>query len=112
MKLLVALDKKSIIKEGTWIIISGNCMKYFLSKEEIHKLEEDKFIYEMWEKFDGMMDWGDYDFFNADKCKELVKWVEDKIKNTKDSILLSFYSVLKEFAILAVKHDTVLGFDF
>ncbi len=111
MNLYVALNKDSIITDDTWTYIKGKSKRYIISEEEKEKLKEDNFIPDMWTKFDGMMDWGDYDFFDADKCRELVIWLDKKIKNTKDATLLSFYSVLKEFAQLASKLDTGIGFD-
>ena len=111
MNLYVALDKDSIITDDTWTYIKGNCKRYIISEEERNKLEKDNFILDLWTRFDGMMDWGDYDFFNSDKCKKLVTWLDEKIKHSTDTILLSFYSVLRDYAQLAVNLDTGIGFD-
>lgn len=112
MNLSVALNKDSIITEDSWTYIKGKRKRYDLTMEEKNKLDEDNFISDMWTNFDGMMDWGDYDFFDAEKCRKLVAWTDEKINKTKNPTLLSFYSVLKEYAQLAVNLDTGIGFDF
>lgn len=111
MNLCVALDKDSIITDDTWTYIKGNSKRYIISEEEKNKLEADNFISEMWSEFDSIMDWGDYDFFNTDKCRKLALWANEKINRTNDLTLLSFYSVLKEYAKLAGTLDTGIGFD-
>lgn len=110
--LLLALDKQSIVHDGSYTDVIGNIKEYTLTKIQEKKLEDDNFISEMWKAFDSLIDWGDYDFFDYEKCKRLSLWTKEKIKVTNDLDLLDFYNTLLKFATQAVTLQTGIGFEF
>ncbi|MDO4501391.1 MAG: hypothetical protein Q4B60_09020 [Erysipelotrichaceae bacterium] len=114
MWLKVGLDQSSVIDTsyGMKYVSGENLMKHYFNDSIAEKLDEDKFLENMWNNFDAMFDWGDCDFFDSDKCLKLSEWLKIKLSSCHDFELREFYSLLLEYSIIAVEHKTGVYFDF
>mgnify|MGYP003514792291 FL=1 len=83
MWLLVALDDRALKYDEAYKIhyVDGQpAAEYYFDEKIAQALEDDGFLTEMWDKFDAMFDWGDFDFFEPDKCVKFREWLLDRMK--------------------------------
>lgn len=115
MWIRVALDKESIHYGSTprnTYIDGTNVKSLYFDDDVAKKLDEDGFLTEMWSNLDALFDWGDYDFFQVDKCVKFKTWLEQRLKRPIDNQLEFIYISMLELANLAIQYDTGLSFDF
>ncbi|MGM9905075.1 MULTISPECIES: hypothetical protein [Lactobacillus] len=115
MWLLVALDDRALKYDEAYKIhyVDGQpAAEYYFDEKTAQALEDDGFLTEMWDKFDAMFDWGDFDFFEPDKCVKFREWLLDRMKQPMNDTVRPVYEKMLEFANLAIKCNTGIAFDF
>lgn len=115
MWIRVALDQDSLhyVEETGHTYIDGPHIKEFYFDESTAKqLEQDGFLVEMWNKMDALFDWGDCDFFSAEKCEAFKNWLEIRLSGNVSHGVREIYEVMREFAIEAINQHTGIYFDF
>ncbi len=111
----VALDKDAVHYSSSpeYTYVDGENIKEFYFDDEIAKeLEKDGFLSEMWSKLDALFDWGDCDYFPAEKCIKFKEWLEQRLKCPASSQLKQVYDAMLKLADLAIKCNTGMSFDF
>lgn len=93
--------------------IDGPLIEEFYFDEAVAEaLDADQFLLEMWEKLQAMFDWGDCDYFEADRCKKLYTWVSERLCKDISPAIRPVYEVMQEYSALAVRLNTGMYFDF
>ncbi len=57
-------------------------------------------------QLDALIDIGDVDFLNADKCKKIIEWLDDRLTKPTPPVLKPFYEKLREYSFRAVELNT------
>ena len=115
MWIRVALDQDSLhyMKEtGNTYIDGPHIKEFYFDNNTAKQLEQDGFLAEMWNKMDALFDWGDCDYFSAEKCEAFKKWLDVKLSGNVPNGIREVYEVMNEYAIEAIKHQTGIYFDF
>ena len=115
MWLSVALDDRALKYDEAYKIhyVDGEpSVEYYFDEKTAQALEDDGFLTEMWDKFDAMFDWDDYDFFEPDKCVGFRQWLLDRMKRPMNDTVRPVYEKMLEYANLAIKCNTGIAFDF
>jgi hypothetical protein len=114
MWIRVALSINAIEGEypGYVSIVREPYEKYYFDEDVAEALEADTFLLEMWNKFDALFDWGDYDFFFPDKCERLIPWLQNRLGKGVNDTIRPVYETMLDYAQKAVKYQTGSGFDF
>ena len=86
--------------------------EFYFDEKMAEALENDGFLTEMWDNFNAMFDWGDCDFFPAEKCVMLKGWIEKRMSKPTNDDLKEFYTVLLQYSERAIQNDTGISFDF
>lgn len=113
MWLRTTTDKNCIQRQDGYIYIDGEHTEaYYFDQKTAQHLEEDGFLTEMWHQFDALLDGGDCDFFEPDKCLKLQGWLKERLERKLKPDVREVYEVLLDYAEKAVKYDTGIDFDF
>ena len=112
--MITTTDKSEVINEESGAIsISGPySVKIFFDDDMIPLLEDDRFLYDMWTKFDALFDWGDWDYFPPEKCIGFKQWLEERLKKDLDAKLTDLYSQMLSIADTAIEYETGIFFNF
>lgn len=115
MWIRVGLDNGAVHNGRTleYTYVEGkHCKEYFFDDNAAELLENDGFLTEMWSKMDAVFDWGDCDYFPAEKCRKFKEWLTMRLKQPADVKLRQVYENMLEMANLAIQCDTGISFDF
>lgn len=115
MWIRVALDSNAVHHGSSpeYTYVDGeNIKEFYFDNDDAKELEEDGFLLEMWSKLDALFDWGDCDYFSAERCIKLKEWLEQRLKHPTSSRLKRVYDAMSELASLAIRCDTGMCFDF
>ena len=83
---------------------------YELSKEDEELLDED-FIDPIDRLCNSLIDPGDVDYLNAEQCKLMLDWLEQRLTKPANPRLGTIYRKLVEFANKAIELNTGIVFD-
>lgn len=83
---------------------------YELSEEDENLLDED-FINPIDKLCNALIDPYDVDYLNADQCKLMLTWLQQRIKKPMDPRLEEIYHKLIEYANKAIELNTGIVFD-
>ena len=114
MWIRVALDKSAIhsVEDGYTSVFGNEIEEYYFPETVADLLDKDGFLPEMWASFDSLIDWGDSDYFPAEKCSSLSVWLENRLQKNLPEPVSEVYGVMLDFCQKAIKADTGICFDF
>ncbi len=113
MWIRVATDNSAVHSEGGYTYVSReNSEEYYFSEEVAAMLDQDNFLQEMWDRFDALFDWGDCDYFRADKCGRLADWLKNRLKKDLPDQVKEVYQVMLDYCQKAIDARTGIDFDF
>ncbi len=55
---------------------------------------------------DVLLDYGDVDYFNCEKCAKLKEWIDCRLKSTLEPRYREILDVLKEYCSRAIEYNT------
>lgn len=115
MKFYLAKTLNGIGKYGDIFDLSNESnekVESFEIEEDDFALLEEYFIDSINDKCNSLLEYGDYDFFDVDKCKILKNWLEENIANNSVKRLDELYNKLLEYTNKAIQYNTGLAIDF
>lgn len=89
---------------------SDDVMAYPLDESDWELLNE-RFVDEINQLCNTTLDYGDYDYFDYNKCKIIVEWIS-KNNLDKNSRLGELLSKIEEYAYMAIESKTGIAIDF
>ena len=89
---------------------SQSIESYELTEEDEELLDED-FVSPIDKLCNALIDPGEVDYLNAEQCKLMIKWLEQRLNKPVHPRLKEIYHKLIEFANKAIKLNTGIVFD-
>lgn len=83
---------------------NGIVEEYPLSSDDINMLISD--IDSIDSACNALLDYGDVDFFNCEKCKKLNDWIDNKLKDSIEQRYRKILEILKDFCNRAIELNT------
>lgn len=98
---------------GGMYVEGNHVLEFYFDEQTAALLDGDKFLPEMWNRFDAMFDWGDCDFFGPEKCEKLRIWLAARLNNANlHPDVRNVYATMLDYAELAIRCGTGIYFDF
>lgn len=79
--------------------------EYVLNQSDIKALN-DHFVDAINDRCGTLLALSDVDFFDADKCRMLVAWLDEQLEPSPEEIAEPLYRKLREYACRAIELDT------
>ena len=87
-------------------IIKDGCGKRYVGEESDSWLLLEDFVPAIDKIFDNLLDYGDVDYFDTNKCKMLKEWLDARMKANPTGRLKKLYEVLLEYTLSAIELGT------
>lgn len=115
MKLILVLSLEELDYYGyipeTFQAKPGQTESFELTEEDVNLLDND-FIDPTDKLCNALIDRGDVDYLNAEQCRLMLDWLEQRLKEPTDPRIETIYRELVEFDNKAIELDTGIVFDF
>lgn len=109
MWLNVPISKDAIIHESSHSyvkLVKEKTECYWIGSEYVDPLFEDGFLSFVWCELDGILDYGDVEFYYPDRCKKLADWLSNRARTTTNQKLISVYEKILRIVRRAIAFDT------
>ena len=93
---------------------TDNRVKYYQLENDWDDVDfffDDNAIDEIAKRCDSLIGYGDADYFNAEKCKILKDWIDERLRKPAESRYREMLEVLKDYCQQAVELNTGVYID-